>query len=697
MKTKSYLLLLVMLVLSCGSVQTFAQNEMDENEALQISLSDLFNLEVLVASKTSLKVQDAPGIVTAYNRSTIDQMGYNTLADLANITPGYSSYTIYGERVFETRAQKAGSYDNHKHLLLIDGIPVAHARANKALTEEELPLYFADKVEFLRGPGSALYGTSAFFGVVNITPKELLEPGSKSEVKASLGSFDSAKRVMANIYHTISNARLSVNLGYYDKDASKDPVGQIDDPLYVNYDDQKSSFFRIKYKRTDGIFNGLEFGTIYLDTRGGLGEFWMHTPISHEIDDITWETLVPYLRFERQLNDALKLNTYLKYNRSSQFGVALNVGRDSFSTFTGNDSPLNVYDVIIEDWEAQAELHYDFSSDNNLIAGINYDTREQSEESFFYRTNVLAGTEAVSSFAPSTSLEKLETCSIYTQYQHRLPVLEGLLITCGGRLDIGDSEGAEYEQFSPRIALVQMLTEKLNLKYLFGQALRSPGLKEAGLNQEIGVNLPSGLIDDMEPEIIKTNEVGLTYSSKNILATLTLFSNRTTDTLERVEIPNAPTQDRVYQNVSGTLKAEGFEVEVIHGIGINWRWFANYSYAESEDADGFEFNDVPSGKANLGLTYLDPKNTANLIIRYIDGFQVSEATTFKDPGSYEVVDLNIVRNISKSTSLEFQLKNLFDEDFKLPKTSVTYAFTTNEIGDVPIPSRHFLFSINIKI
>ncbi len=135
----------------------------------------------------------------------------------------------------------------------------------------------------------------------------------------------------------------------------------------------------------------------------------------------------------------------------------------------------------------------------------------------------------------------------------------------------------------------------------------------------------------------------------------------------------------------------------MHYLSIVYFDCSHYSYAESEDADGFEFNDVPSGKANLGLTYLDPKNTANLIVRYIDGFQVSEATTYKDPGSYEVVDLNIVRNISKSTSLEFQLKNLFDEDFKLPKTSVTYAFTTNEIGDVPIPRRHFLFSINIKI
>ncbi len=155
-----YRLLLWMLTyfLSFSSAIAWGQNNLFE-----LSLLELMKINVSVASKTTLPVHDAPGIVTAYNRFALDLFGYNTLADLADITPGYSSYTIYGERVFETRGQKASSYDNHKHLLIVDGIPVSHARANKAITEEELPLYFADKVEFLRGPGSALYGTSAFF------------------------------------------------------------------------------------------------------------------------------------------------------------------------------------------------------------------------------------------------------------------------------------------------------------------------------------------------------------------------------------------------------------------------------------------------------------------------------------------------------------------------------------------------------
>src|SRR5437868_232 len=85
-----------------------------------------------------------------------------------DVTAGYSSYSMYGENVFETRGQKAGAFVNNKHLVLIDGIPVNHGRGNSAIIGENFPLFFANRVEFLKGPASALYGTGAFFGVVNV-------------------------------------------------------------------------------------------------------------------------------------------------------------------------------------------------------------------------------------------------------------------------------------------------------------------------------------------------------------------------------------------------------------------------------------------------------------------------------------------------------------------------------------------------
>jgi outer membrane receptor for ferrienterochelin and colicins len=165
---------------------------------------ELFMMEiptVISASKMNESVAHAPSAVTSFSAKDIRSFGYYTLADLANVTPGYSSYTIFGERVFETRGQKAGSFNNNKHLLFIDGIPVNHARAYKANTEEELPLLFAKNVEFLRGPASALYGVSAFYGVVSVNSQDLETNGTQFEQKASLGNMDDNRRFMTNYIH----------------------------------------------------------------------------------------------------------------------------------------------------------------------------------------------------------------------------------------------------------------------------------------------------------------------------------------------------------------------------------------------------------------------------------------------------------------------------------------------------------------
>ena len=66
--------------------------------ALEAKIS-LTNIRITVASKSEESMLDVPANVTAYSDQDIKKLGYYTLADLANITPGYSTYTIYGEKV----------------------------------------------------------------------------------------------------------------------------------------------------------------------------------------------------------------------------------------------------------------------------------------------------------------------------------------------------------------------------------------------------------------------------------------------------------------------------------------------------------------------------------------------------------------------------------------------------------------------
>ena len=68
-----------------------------------IDLEGLLNMTITVASKKEEKASDAPGMVTSYSSKDIENYGYYNLSDLASITSGYSNFTAFGEKMFETR------------------------------------------------------------------------------------------------------------------------------------------------------------------------------------------------------------------------------------------------------------------------------------------------------------------------------------------------------------------------------------------------------------------------------------------------------------------------------------------------------------------------------------------------------------------------------------------------------------------
>ena len=674
------------------------KNELTLEQLFNLPLQALSQITVSTGSKVELRPQDAPSIVTAYNRTMLDQLGYNTLSDLANITPGYSSYPIYGENVFETRGQKAASYDNHKHLLLIDGIPVAHARANTAISSEELPLYFAEQVEFLRGPGSALYGSSAYFGVINIKAKSIKQDGAISEFKSSMGNQDNNKRFMANVYQRKEGQSLTFNMGYYDKDPSRDFVGQVDDEQYLNFDDKKDIFLRGQYQVHEGDLSGFEAGVMYIESRGGLGEFWSHSVFSHEVMDLTWETVVPYLRYKNQISDDMQFSSYLKNNRSNQFGVTFLWGESKFENFDGEDDTFLIYEVVVDSWEWQSEIQQKNSDNSSSIFGLNIESRNQDDETFFYKVKSSAGAEPIYDSSP-TKPDRINTYSIYGQYQKEFDFLNGLIITTGARLDTSDSDVATYEQLSPRLAIVQRLSKQWNVKAQIGQALRAPGLQEAGLNQQIiqkyqnnGITLNP---DAIEPETIITSEIGLTYATDNLTAFVTYFWNETENTIQKKSVSSDEPQDLIYVNASGNIEAQGFEIEVQYKPTLHWQFLTNYSTAKSKDIDNSELSDVPTAKFNLAASYLNNNQSVTLVLKHIDGFQNSKSNEYKDPGDYQVLDLNWVKQLTQTTKFELQIRNVLDEEYNIPKTYVTYQEDVNELGDIPIAGRNLLMSIDV--
>jgi len=689
-------------------------------DLLDLSLEDLLNMSVSVSSKKEEKIADAPGSISAYSNKDIEKLGYYTLGDLAKITSGYSGFKGIGETTFETRGQKSDGFDNNKHLVLIDGIPYSHTRANKANADEDLPLFFAKRVEFLKGPGSALYGISAFSGVINIISKDLEENGVKVETKISAGNFDFKKRVMSNIFYKSDAGASRISIGYYGKDATRQLLGDGKTPVDNNavyYDNVTSLFMNASHKITKGFFNGLGAGFIYSRKTGGLGDFWMEQQNqTYQFNELTWEQIVPYLRYERKLGEKFTLNSYLKGNMSTEKAY---VGgyQQTFSAGTG--SPASMYNIRVFDFEAMAEGRYSFTKKSNLIVGLNYVSRygTGSPESYAYGINQNPGASFIQdpSIVPRTS--DYRTYSAFTQYQHTLNFLKGLIVTAGVRIDLGRVYSAKdghvtnnYDQFSPRLAVVQKLTNELNIKLMYGSALRAPLIKEVGLNEEAKNNLANrpelaSQVPNLKAEIIQSFEGAAVFTKEKFNLSATYFANQTQNALGKVPVGT----DQVSGNIIGQVLASGVEADINILPIKNIKFGANYAYAYASkpfsytDAAGNTVNErsqtgnVPLSKINGTLTYsmfAPVKMSATVIVRTITGYSKGQrgngpAYTGTLEG-FTLVDFNYLIEITSNIGLELQLRNLLDTEYRTP--------TFYESGQLNIPGarRSFLATLSLS-
>ncbi len=672
---------------------TTASNNKDSLSIYDLDLESLLNMEVTVASKTSEKASDAPSMVTSYSSKDIENYGYYNLSDLASITSGYSNYTAFGEKMFETRGQKAGSWNNQKHLVLVDGIPMNHARAYSAPMENQLPLYFANNVEFLKGPGSALYGTSAFYGVVSVTPKSLQEEGTKVEGKLSTGNYHGETRFMTNVLTKNEDGEALVSLGYYKRRFSGDYLGStgVQNPNLRNWNDDNSYFINASYKLNKTVLEGLKIGFIYMKRQSHMGDGWSGTLSPH--NQQTWEQIIPYLKYNKAITKKLSLNSYLKYNNSAEIG--------QFPT--GNQGTTNGFDFRFANAEVLGELKYQLKEKHAIIVGVNYDWRQQfgSPQTYDYTADSL-GYYYGDTYSTSQAFNILST---YLQYQGEFDVLSGLILTAGARLDNGFSETNKYSQLSPRLAVVQRLTKWVNVKAMYGQALRTPGLREIVGNEEansVGVG-NSPVPDDLNAETIRSFEAGLTFTPKHFNIAIGYFNNSTQNSSEGTSDPNYVDANGnevfYFINSSNDIDAQGVELDVVYVMNKKLKIFANYAYAKAtlkDEAGNMNFNNVPDQKINTGISYTLPLEktpiTLSLINKNVSGYFVSESAygTSKING-YNFLDANALFLFTRNLGVEFQVKNITNEQWYQPSV------TSDPTRDVLYPGRTFLATLSLKM
>ncbi|RYE93340.1 MAG: PEGA domain-containing protein, partial [Myxococcales bacterium] len=148
--------------------------EVSPGEPLRVEAELREVAEISAASRAVESVNDAPSSVSVLTRQDLRAFAYPTIAEALRGLRGFyvgdsSSYGSVGVRGFS----RLGDY-GQRVLVLLDGHPTNDDYIGSSYVglDNRVDLEDIERIEVVRGPGSVVYGTNAFLGVVNLVPRQ---------------------------------------------------------------------------------------------------------------------------------------------------------------------------------------------------------------------------------------------------------------------------------------------------------------------------------------------------------------------------------------------------------------------------------------------------------------------------------------------------------------------------------------------
>jgi len=146
-----------------------------------LGLEALLDMEVSGASRFAQRRSDAAGSVTVLTRDDLLALGARTLADALRGVRGISMSTDGTYQYASVRGMFAHGDYNTRVLLLVDGNRINDNVYDQAFLGTEFPLDMdmVERIEFIPGQGSAVYGANALFGVINVITRTAKGKGGR--------------------------------------------------------------------------------------------------------------------------------------------------------------------------------------------------------------------------------------------------------------------------------------------------------------------------------------------------------------------------------------------------------------------------------------------------------------------------------------------------------------------------------------
>lgn len=634
-------LLLITLTSTLATNSVFA-------EKTTLTLDEL----VVTATRSETALLDLAGNTGKISESEIDLVRADHIEEIINRIPGVMMQRGSGQESLTSIRSPIlnGGAGAGSFLYMQDGIPLRAAGFANVNGLFEVNSEQAGGIEVVRGPGSALYGSNAVHGLVNILTRA---PSLELErsIDVSVGPHDLYK-----VKGTVSNTegahgyRLSVN-GTHDG-------GWIDDS---GFDQQKMTFRHDYFGEIDSFQTVFSASNLNQETAGyevgedaykdisasktnGNPEAYrdvksvrLSTRWDHELSDDSYFSVTPYLRHTEmdflmhflpgkavEKNEHQSVGVLLAYYQDLLGGHKIIVGTDLEYT-QGNLSEIQ---TSPDDGDYLQGIHYDYDVDATVIAPYIH-----TEWQLLEKTRLTVGA-------------RFE----HTRYEYDNKTANGLI----GKLYRPADRDDTFNNFSPKLGVVQSLTDDTSAFINLARGNRAPQTTDLYRMRKDTNNALTA-----DSETIDSVEVGVRKVGTGIQYEVTAFHMKKKDYFFRTSsddnVPNGKTQH--YGVELGVFIPLGEQFD-LGGSVIYARHQYEFDNATNKIVDGNDMDTAPRHLSNVRLGWnFKPESRAELEWIHVGKYYTDEGN-FHSYDGHDLLNFRVNHSINSHMKIYGRISNL---------------------------------------
>ena len=622
----------------------YAQN----GKLITLSLEQLLEVTIVGASKYEQKQSEVAAAASVITRQEIKAFGWRTLGEALASLPGV--HTTYDRQYLYigTRGFGLPGDFNTRVLVTINGNRVNDPTFDQGPFGRDFPLDMdlIERIEFIPGPGGAVYGQNAMFGVANVVTRgasdlDGIELAFSAQVPQALREGRvSVGKVLDNGVSVVLSAAGTKARGedrFFDfgrADVSGVAAG-------------------LDGERDRELFARISYGPWAFDLVHG----------DHRKDDPTGAFLTDPLVPGQFQADRIT-TAQLQYQDTFDGGkldvsARLFMGRQRFTSVEVFGTPFSI--PASSDWRgAELRLLSKAIAGHKVMAGL------EAQDNVRYDQYTLDfANPARNTVIPGSGYR----VGVYMQDEWR--AADSLTATLGLRFDRNNVTG---NKLSPRAALIWRATPATSVKVLYGRAYRAPNAYERdfadGNTQVANLQLKGESIDTLE-----------LVADRRIASDLTLRGSLYQWKMQNLITLGIDPVSGLSQYQSGDLvTARGLELSADKTWGPGARLRGSLSFQNVAQAGGTELPNVPKilGKVNLSSPLPFMGWRAGYELRYDSKRLSLDGTRL---GGYAVSNLHLsTEALAKGLELSLGIHNLFDKRYAQPAADTNWQNALEQDG-----------------